>query len=151
MAPTMTALESSSCPAPRSTVSQRNVPVLATVPATVTCQEARPPDLALRGTVQASYSAVRTSTYALQNPLGAGYARITTQNYPRTTDTDHMQADEMEILNDAASARMAHAPAAPLPRAITRKRTRKVQFLELASADPASRTTRPVASPHKQA
>jgi hypothetical protein len=42
---------------------------------------------------------VRTSTYVLPNPLGAGYARITIQNYPRATDTD-----ELEIFNDAASA-----------------------------------------------
>ena len=35
------------------------------------------------------------------------------------------------------------------PRAMTRKRTRKVQFLDLASADPASRPTTLVASPHK--
>ena len=58
------------------------------------------------------------------------------------------------IFINTASARTVHAPVGPIqhaPRAMTRKRTRKVQFLDLASADPASCTTTLVASPHKQA
>jgi hypothetical protein len=132
LARTTTALESRSNPAlRRSTVSQRTTPVLATVPAPVTGKEARPPDLALRGTVQTSYSAVRTSTYAIPNPLGAGYARFTTQDYPRATDTDPAEADELGILNDTASARTAHAPAGPIkhaPRAMTQKEPGKYNF-----------------------
>jgi hypothetical protein len=156
MAPTTTALESRSYPAlRRSTISQRNAPVLAMVPAPVTGQEARPPDLALiRGAVQTSHSAVRTPTYVLPNPLGTGYARITIQNYPRATDTDPTETDESAICNNAASARTAQAQAAQrphAPRAMTQKETRKIQFLDQASADPASHTTIPVASPHKRA
>jgi hypothetical protein len=61
-----------------------------------------------------------------------------------------------------AHAKAAHPPLAPrahaqaahsvyATRAITRKETRKVQFLDLASPDPASLTTIPIASPHKRA
>jgi hypothetical protein len=74
---------------------------------------------------------VRTSTYALPNPLGAGYARFATQNYPRASDTDPTEADELGILYDTASVRTAHAPAGPVqhaPRAMTRKRFRKIHF-----------------------
>ena len=60
--------------------------------------------------------------------------------------TDLTDANGWEILHNAASARTAHAP-----REMSRKRTRKVQFLDLPSADPANCTTIPaVASPHKQ-
>jgi hypothetical protein len=94
MAPSATALESRSNPTlRRSTVSQRIVPALTAVPGSVKGQKARPLDLALRGTVQISYSAVRTSAYALPNPLGAGYTRSTTQNSPNVTDTDRTDAD----------------------------------------------------------
>jgi hypothetical protein len=69
MAPFTTALESCSNPVlRRSTFSQRPVPVLAAVPVPVKGQEARSSDLALQGTVQTSYSAVRTE-YASPNPL----------------------------------------------------------------------------------
>jgi hypothetical protein len=70
-----------------------------------------------------------------RNPLGTDYARITTQNFPRATDTHPTETDGCEVRHDAASARTAYAPAAQLPhapRAITRKETQKVQFLDLA-------------------
>jgi hypothetical protein len=151
MAPTTTAFESRSYPAQRrSTVSQRKVPGLAIIPAPVTGREARTPDLALRGTVQTSHSAVRAPTYILPNPLGADYARITTQNYPRAIYTDPTERDKCEVRHDVASARTACAPGAQLPHA-PRVITRKVQFVDLASANPASRSTIPEASPHKRA
>ena len=132
MAPTTTALESRSYPAlRRSTVSQRKVPGLAIVPAPVTGHEARPPDLAQRGPVQTPHSAVCTATYVLPNPLGTGYARITTQNYPRATDTDPTETDECEVRHDAASARTANAQVAQIPhapRAITGKKPGKYNF-----------------------
>ena len=72
MVPTTIALESRSYPALRqSTVNHHNVPVLAMVPAPVTDQEAQPPDLALRGTVQTPHSAVRLACFTSKNP-GAG-------------------------------------------------------------------------------
>ncbi len=154
MAPTTTALESRSYPALRSIISQRKVPGLAIVPAPVTGREARTPELALLGTVQTSHSAVRAPTYVLPNPLGADYARITTQNYPRARHTATTETHEYVVRHDVARARTVCAHAARLPhapRVITRKETRKVQFIDLASVDPASRRMLPVASPHKPA
>ncbi len=152
--PTTTASESRSYPAlRRSTVSQSNVPGLAIVPAPVTDREARTPDLALRGTVQTSNSAVCAPTYVLPNPLGADYARITTQNYPRAIHTDPTETYAGVVRHDVASARTVCAPPAQLPhapRVITRIKPRKVQFSDLASADPASPSTIPVASQHKK-
>ena len=154
MAPSSTASESRSYPALRSTVSQRKAPGLAIVPAPVTGREARTPELALLGTVQTSHSAVCAPTYVLPNPLGADDARITTQNYPRAIHTAPTETHEYVVRHDVASARTVCAPAARLPhapRVITRKETRKVQFIDLASVDPASCRTLPVASPHKLA
>jgi hypothetical protein len=155
MAPSTTALESRSNPTLRqSTGSQRIVPALTAAPVPVKDQEARPPDVALRCTVQTSYSSVRTSAYALPNPLGAGYARSTTQNSPSVTDTDRTDADGSEVVNNVASARTTHAPAGPIPHVLrerSRNRTRNLQFLDLARSDPPSNTTMPVASPHKRA
>ena len=134
MAPSTTALESRSKPVlRRSTVSQRAVPALADVPASVKGQEARSLDLALRGTVQASYSAMRTEYALVPNPLGAGYARITTQNSPSAIDNDLKDADGLEICNNLTSVRTAHTQAGLIkhaPRDMTRKRTRKVQSLD---------------------
>jgi hypothetical protein len=86
----------------------------------------------------------------LPNPLGADYARITTQNYPRAIymNTDPTETDECEVRHDVASARTVCALAAQLPHA-PRVITRKVQFVDLASANLASCSTIPVASPHK--
>jgi hypothetical protein len=112
MAPPTTALESRSYPTLRqTTVSQ---PVLAMVPAPVTCQGARPPHLALLGTVQTSHSAVCASTYVLPNPLGAGYARITTQT---ATDADPTAADKLGTSKNAANARTVSAHTALQPHA----------------------------------
>ncbi len=156
MAPTSTASESRSYPAlRRSTVSQRKVPGLAIGSDQETGREGQTPaDLALLGTVRTSHSAVCAPTYVLINPLGADYARITTQNYPRAIHTDPTETDECVVRHDVARARTVCAPVAQLPhvpRVITRKETRKVQSSDLASADPASSSTIPVASPHKLA
>jgi hypothetical protein len=101
-----------------------------------------------------TFPAVCAPTYVLPNPLGADYARITTQNYPRAIHTDPTETDECVVRHDVASARTVCAHVAQLqhvPHVITRKEARKVQFVDLASADPASLSTIPVASPHKLA
>ncbi len=125
MAPTSTASESRSYPAlRRSTVSQRKVPGLAIVSDPETGRKAQTPDLALLGTVRTSHSAVCAPTYVLPNPLGADYARITTQNYPRAIHTDPTETDECVVRHDVASARTVCAHVAQLPhgpRIITRK------------------------------
>jgi hypothetical protein len=156
MAPTSTASESRSYPAlRRSTVGQRKVPGLAIRSDPETGREAQTPDLvALLGTVQTSHAAVCAPTYVLPNPLGADYARITTQNYPRAIHTAPTETHEYVGRHDVPSARTVCAPAARLPHAprlIARKETRKVQFIDLASVDTASCRMLPVASPHKLA
>jgi hypothetical protein len=65
-----------------------------------------------------------------------------------------METHEYVVRHDVASARSVWSPASRLPhapRVITWKEIRKVQFIDLASVDPASCRTIPVASPRKLA
>ena len=112
MAPPTTALESRSYPTLRQSTVSQAVPTV--VPAPVTCQGARPPDLAPLGTVQTSQSAVCAPTHILHNPLGAGYARITTQT---ATKADPTEADKLGTSDNAANARTVSAQTALQPRA----------------------------------
>ena len=109
-------------------------------------------------TEDASNTRITTQNYPRGRDTGptgdASYARITTQNYLRATDTEPTATHGLETRSDTTSARTVHAQAAPVPhtlRAMTRKRTRTLQFLDLDSANSHSRPTIPAPSPHKLA
>ena len=113
------------------TVSHHTVPVHITATIPEPCRKARLPDMNTTAPSPAAVVHADNARITTQKS-GAGYARITTQNSPgaqtshtRTESTQHATPEE------------------------TRKRTRRVQFVDLIT--PPSDNTIVAASPHKLA
>ena len=134
------------------TVSQKTVPAYKDVLVPEGCSTAPPPAVAHSGTVQKSRAAMRTM-HARASTVGARSKRIATQSSPGAQNTEISTNTRcLELRKDAAGARTSYErddPTQHEPPQATRKRSRRVQFLDLEISHPG--TIIPVASPHRLA